>query len=284
MTLAKADTATKVAEDYYDSDDADRFYATVWGGEDIHIGLYQDPGEDVKTASRRTVEYMAGKLKPLGPEHRVIDLGAGYGGAARYLAKTFGCKVVCLNVSETQNRLNRELTAKAGLDSLVTVMHGSFEDIPFPAESFDVVWSQDAFLHSGNRQKVVTEAARVLKPGGRLIFTDPMQADTAPKDALQPILDRIHLSSMGSVGFYSRELQTAGFETANFLAMTDQLKTHYSRIAEELAKSRKLLAGKVAEDYVERMLTGLANWVKGAESGHLAWGVLQARKAATSHA
>ena len=53
-------------------------------------------------ASRRTVETMAGLIDGLGPDTRVVDLGSGYGGAARYLAGTYGCKVTCLNLSGTQ--------------------------------------------------------------------------------------------------------------------------------------------------------------------------------------
>ncbi|MGD8795705.1 MAG: class I SAM-dependent methyltransferase, partial [Thiohalophilus sp.] len=92
----------ETARDYYNSDDADNFYYHVWGGEDIHIGMYKDDVEPIRDASRRTVEHMASKLK-LDGNKKVLDIGAGYGGAARYLAKTFGCKVVALNLSEKEN-------------------------------------------------------------------------------------------------------------------------------------------------------------------------------------
>jgi sarcosine/dimethylglycine N-methyltransferase len=48
-------TAVKTAQEYYNSDDADNFYFHVWGGEDIHVGIYQSPEEDIATASERTV-------------------------------------------------------------------------------------------------------------------------------------------------------------------------------------------------------------------------------------
>ena len=44
MTSAARSTAVEVAERYYDSSDADSFYAEIWGGEDIHIGLYEQIG------------------------------------------------------------------------------------------------------------------------------------------------------------------------------------------------------------------------------------------------
>jgi hypothetical protein len=50
------------------------------------------------------------------------------------------------------------------------------------------------------------EAARVLEPGGRFVFTDPMQADDASPGSLQAIHDRLHLSSLASPTFYRNEL------------------------------------------------------------------------------
>lgn len=94
--------AVHTARDYYNSEDADNFYASVWGGEDIHIGLYDSVDEAIGPASRRTVERLSGLVQPT-PETRILDVGAGYGGAARYVAKTFGCRVTCLNLSEVEN-------------------------------------------------------------------------------------------------------------------------------------------------------------------------------------
>ncbi|MEB3341102.1 methyltransferase domain-containing protein [Okeania sp.] len=80
------------AREYYNSDSADNFYATMWGGEDIHIGIYQSENESVFDASRRTVEKIASLLN-LSKDSKVLDIGSGYGGGARYLAKTYGCRV-----------------------------------------------------------------------------------------------------------------------------------------------------------------------------------------------
>src|SRR3546814_12137165 len=89
---------------------------------------------------------MAGLLDGLGREASVIDLGAGYGGAARYLAGRYGCEVNCLNISEPQNDTNRYLNRRQGLAALVSVRPGVFGDIPEPDPSYDLVRSQDAFL------------------------------------------------------------------------------------------------------------------------------------------
>ena len=200
----------QTARDYYNSADADNFYYTVWGGEDIHIGLYRDPQEAIAVASQRTVERMLGLSQDLDATSRVLDLGAGYGGAARQIVKSTGARVAALNLSEVENRRNRQLNQDQGLADRIEVVDGSFESIPFPDASFDVVWSQDAILHSADRGKVLQETARVLKPGGRFIFTDIMQTDDCPAGVLQPILDRIHLDTLGTPRFYRETAASNG--------------------------------------------------------------------------
>ena len=273
MSQNNPNNAVDLAEAYYDSDDADAFYREIWGGEDIHIGLYDPPDLDIATASHATVVKLAGMIDGLKETSRVLDIGAGYGGAARYLAKTYGCRVTCLNLSDVQNAYNEKKNREQGLSSLIRVVHGNFEALPFQSGVFDVVWSQDAILHSSNRQKVLAEVVRVLGPGGQFVFTDPMQADDCPQGVLQPILDRIHLASLGSPAFYREELKKLGMEEKAFEQLLIHLQRHYTRVGAELQQRRTEVEAHASSDYVDRMLAGLANWVNGAKAGHLMWGM-----------
>lgn len=268
--------AVNTARNYYNSQDADNFYAIVWGGEDIHVGIYVDSSDDITSASRRTVETMAG-LTELVPASRVLDLGAGYGGAARYLARTYGCHVTCLNLSEVENQRNRRMNAEQGLDKLIDVIDGSFEDLPFQDKRFDVIWSQDSLLHSGDRARVLEEAVRVLRQGGQIIFTDPMADRTADKKDLEPILQRIQLDTLASPDFYRRELRRLGMHSERFYDHSEQLARHYQRVLDELEGREAELEGQVDAEYRTRMKTGLRHWIRGAEAGDLAWGIFHAR-------
>lgn len=275
--------AVSTARTYYNSADADEFYASVWGGEDIHIGLYESPDEPIADASRRTVERMAEKLD-LDESSVVLDLGAGYGGSARYVSETYGSRVIALNLSEVENERNRELNAQRGLTDKIEVVDGSFESIPCPDDSVDVVWSQDAFLHSGNRTRVLEEVTRVLRPGGQLIFTDPMAADGTSTAVLKPILERIHLDTMGSPAFYRRELARLGFSAASsggFEEHREQLVNHYGRVLRETerqeAEGKDGLAGKVSSEYLTNMKKGLGHWVNGGTEQQLTWGIFHFR-------
>lgn len=168
------------------------------------------------------------------------------------------------------------MNAEQGLSDLVEVADGDFENLPYEDNAFDVVWSQDAFLHSGDRERVLEEAARVLKPGGHLIFTDPMATDGCPRDRLTPILERINLDTMATPGFYRRELGRLGMTSVEFDDGSEHLPQHYQRVLEETEQHEAELEDKVSEAYRTRMKTGLRNWVEGGRAGNLAWGIFHA--------
>src|SRR5918997_1613920 len=244
--------------------------------EHIHVGMYADEFEEIGPASRRTVETMA-DLGGLVPESTVLDLGAGYGGAARYLARTHRCRVTCLNLSEVENQRNRRINAEQGLEELIEVVDGSFEDVPFQDNAFDLVWSQDSLLHSGDRARVLEEAVRVLRPGGQMIFTDPMATESASKEDLKPILQRLQLDTLATPSFYRRELLRLGLRSVEFHDHSEQLPRHYQRVYDELVRRKVELAGQVSDQYCTRMQTGLQHWVRGGNAGNLAWGIFHAR-------
>ncbi len=269
----------QVAREYYNSKDADTFYFTIWGGEDIHVGLYKDDAEPIFDASRRTVERMVARLGNLTPQMSVIDLGGGYGGAMRYLARSFGCRCTVLNVSEVENERDRKMNREQGLDDRITVIDGDFASVPAGDGAFDHAWSQDAILHSDNREKVVSEIARVLKSGGSFVLTDPMQTDDCPEGVLEPIYNRIHLDSLATPRFYIDTAASNGLELVEFEEHAHQLTRHYSRVRQELIDRRQQLrdAG-VSQQYIDNMKDGLQHWVDGGRRGYLTWGIFHFRK------
>jgi len=287
MTSAYSD-AVNLARDYYNSEDADNFYFHIWGGEDIHIGLYDDP-QDVLTqsavvqdavaiASRRTTTLIAERLGEINPVARILDMGSGYGGSSRYLARQFGCRITALNLSERENARNRVATAHARLAHLVEVVDGSFEDMPFADATFDIVWSIDAMLHSSRRDRVFREVYRVLRPGGQFIYTDPMESGRCAPAQLAPVLARIHLESMGSFAGDAALAAKAGLTLHATTDLTPHLIAHYARIKQELEAKAPSLAGKVSPAFIANALTGLDHWVTAGNAGCLAWGIQHYKK------
>ena len=277
--MNKAQKVAQTVEAYYDSEEADEFYLRIWGGEDIHIGLYESAADTIANASRRTVAAMADEIvMPLDEKHVVLDIGSGFGGPARYLAKRFGSRVVCLNISEVENDRNRKTNREQGVDDLISVCHGAFETIPAQDASFDLVWSQDAILHSADRERVIAEASRVLKPGGELIFTDPMQVDDCPQKVLQAVYDRIHLESLASLRLYRAMTMRHGFTEVSVQLMPNQLRNHYAAVQTELNARYEEMIDIASREYVDSMLRGLQSWLEAADRGYLDWGILHFQK------
>ena len=268
----------EITRDYYNSRDAHNFYFRVWGGEDLHLGIYESEDEDIYLASRRTVDRMSTYPEYIGENTRIIDFGGGFSGSARHLAKKFGCHITVINLSETENERGREMNSKQGLDHLIDIVDGSYGEVPFDDNTFDVVWSEDAILHSNNKEKVVHEAMRLLKTGGDFIFSDPMQTDSCDESVLQPIYERIKLSSLGSPSLYRELCKKAGFREMAFEELGEHLVIHYSRVLEETEKREAELYQYVAKEYLKNMKNGLRHWINGGKENNLTWGIFHFKK------
>ena len=275
MSTTTEKTAVDKAEEYYNSTPADEFYFKIWGGDHIHVGIYNHSKESIKDASPRIVQMMASKLNS---NTNLLDLGSGYGGGARYLAKNFGCQVTCLNLCINQNVRNRDLNKKNDLDHLITVVEGNFEDIPFPENSFDIAWSQDAIVHSADRELVVQEVVRVLNDKGEFIFTDLMQTYDCPKSILKPVLDRIQLDSLGSFGFYVEKGRKLGVRKTEVQNLSEHLTTHYQRVMEETQDRYDEMVESCGKEYIDKMIEGLKHWVEAGKNNYLSWGIVHMNK------
>jgi sarcosine/dimethylglycine N-methyltransferase len=270
----------QAAQAHYNHDSSDKFYRQVWAGKDVYIGIgwYEDQQDTIFDACQRMVSKMAAMLSRDELETRVLELGAGYGATARYLARKHQFLVDCLNLSQTQNQRNRQLNQEQGLDQYIRVIDGCFENIPYEAESYDVVWSQDAFLHSNQRQKVMDEVNRVLKRGGDFIFTDLMQRQDCPYDVIKPVLDRFQLESLASFEFYQEMAHQMGWKELQVLDLSSHLVVHYVRLRQEVENRYEELLSEFSQEHLEKMKKGISNWIAAGKNGDFKWGLLHFQK------
>lgn len=117
-----------------------------------------------------------GELLALSPRSRVLDVAAGSGASAHFLAETFGCRVVGLDYSQQAVDQANEAAAAAGLADQVRFQLGDAERLPFDEASFDAILCECAFCTFPNKSTAAAEMARVLRPGGRLGLSDLTRA------------------------------------------------------------------------------------------------------------
>lgn len=105
-----------------------------------------------------------------------------------------------------------------------------------------------------------------------------MQSESCPKDALEPILNRIHLDSLGSIQYYKDTLLGLGFKEISIKDHSKQLSNHYGRVLQEVQGNHINLSRVCSDEYIDRMKTGLQHWVDGGVAGNLTWGILHFQK------
>jgi ubiquinone/menaquinone biosynthesis C-methylase UbiE len=108
---------------------------------------------------------------------RMLDVGCGIGGPARYLAATFGCSATGVDLSPSFIDAAKYLTARCGLSDRVTFQAGDALRLPFDDGSFDVVFLQHVAMNIEDRAALYAEAHRMLTPGGRAAIHDVVLRD-----------------------------------------------------------------------------------------------------------
>jgi sarcosine/dimethylglycine N-methyltransferase len=147
----------------------------------------------------------------LGPASRVLDIGAGIGGPARYLAHTTGCHVTALEIQPELDAIAVDLTRRSGLGGRVTHICGDALTYPLREASFDAVVSWLAILHIPDRPRLCTRLARALRAGGGCYIEDLCMRAPFAADDLQNVREIVCGISMTSIEGYVDDLRAAGF-------------------------------------------------------------------------
>ena len=158
-----------------------------------------------------------GEAMQLGPNSHLLDLCCGIGGPARFLARTYGCRVTGVDLSEFNHRTSCERARLEGLDHLTRFIHGDALHVDLPDESFTHVFGCEAWCYFQEKQQIYGTAHRLLKPGGMIAFLEsacdiPLQLRTG--EILGPVWYE-------SIANYTSMLEASGFEAVRHFDTTE---------------------------------------------------------------
>ena len=216
------------------------------------------------------------------PQTQLLDVACGSGGPDLHVARTRGARVVGVDVNAHAIETASEAARREGLASLARFVHADAGlPLPFADASFDAVVCIDAINHLPDRLSVLRDWHRVLRPGGKVMFTDPI--------VVTGLLSSEELALRASVGYFvfalsdedERLVNEAGFDPVSCDDTTSNVVRVASRWHEARARLRAELIADEGEQTFEDLQTFLATAHALASEGRLSRYTLLAVRGST---
>jgi SAM-dependent methyltransferase len=162
------------------SDAGTEFYDKTYGGfaDQLNASIRSEAfGEEIGQNSWLTADEFRRFFAwlEIGASSNVLEIASGSGGPALFMARETGCRVTGVDLNEAGVAAANAAAADQGLSDRTRFVRGDArEALPFDVGSFDALVCIDSINHMYDRMRVLSEWHRVLRSGGRLLFTDPI--------------------------------------------------------------------------------------------------------------
>ncbi len=204
------------------------FYDTTYGhfAEDLYAAIREEAfGEDIGQNSWLTADEqrMFCRWLGLGPSTTVLEVASGSGGPALFAVSTTGCRLVGVDVHEDAVGAANRAALERGLAERARFVCGDArQPLPFDNESFDALICIDSINHLFEREPVLREWHRLVRPGGRILFTDPIVVTgLLRRDEMIVRGDAMGEFVFSPLGLDERLLNEAGFADVRAEDVTD---------------------------------------------------------------
>ncbi|HEY6444040.1 MAG TPA: arsenite methyltransferase [Candidatus Acidoferrales bacterium] len=225
----------------------------------ITSNLYEDGEASVVPAAALQASLGCGNptlLANLQPGETVLDLGSGGGIDVLLSARRVGSAGMAygLDMTDEMLALAEENKRKSGLTN-VEFLKGEIENVPLPDNSIDVIVSNCVINLSGDKDRVLREAFRVLKPGGRLAISDVVVRGEVPPEIRRSIELWVGcLAGALTENGYRQKLQAARFESieieATRIYKVDDAREFLSAAGVDLSSIASQVDGKFISAFI----------------------------------
>ena len=211
-------------------------------------------------------------------QDHVLDVCAGMGGPARYIAWKTGCQVTGLDLTASRVIGAQALTAAAHLTEQVRFVHGNALEMPFDPAQFTCIISQEAFAHIPNKRQLIGQCERALAPGGRMVFSDIMSHQALGRPDAQKLFDGMRFSEIATLGDYQQWFADAGMQWVQSIDLSEE----WTRILVDRHDMYRSLesqtVARLGRDHFDRYDQAYDHFVGLYRSGVLSGALVLARK------
>lgn len=257
--------------------------------EDV-IAVYAGPGgklwellmgEQIHVGGKEHTDILASKigLNKASENTRLLDICSALGGPARHLAEKYGIRVMGLDITSEMINEARKRTEGKPYAERIEYRLGSGLNVPADNNSFDIVWGQDAWCYIKDKEKLLEEVSRVVKPGGTIAYTDwiwgSIDADEATADFL---MEFMVFPNMETLEGYHKLIENAGLVLEEKHDLGDEFASYMDQYVTILLEKKDLIVENFGEELYKGAESGVLAWQKAAHQKWVSRGLWIARK------
>ena len=224
----------------------------------LHFG-YEQPGEKDHGESLLALNHVMAEHAELRRGERVFDAGCGVGGTSLWLTEEYQADVVGANLVGEHVERARRYARERGLGGRVRFEQADYTDTGFDANDFDVVWAQESACHTPAKDAFCHEAARLLRPGGRLVMAEYILEPGEPGDDIRAWEAGWEMTLLDEESWRT-SLEAAGFVDVAFDDVTDRMRRslrRLDRLCKMLSPIAKVLHSvRIRTDAQQRNIAG----------------------------
>ena len=245
-----------------------RSMVRLWG-ENINLGYFESPDDDLAEATARANAKFA-RAAGIEPDMDMLEVACGVGGASRYAVRHHGVRAVATNLSRNQLAIARELTEDA-IANRISYEYADFHDLPYTDARFDVWWCATSMFHAVDKPRVLREAFRVLRPGGRLVLTELTASESLNPERLTELSANAHSPGLWSPWQYDAQFEQLGFQCLECEDLSERGIWAWNRLPLELERLRPAIESDVGSAPLDATIERYRVWQDAAAAGEVGY-------------
>jgi len=238
-------------------------------------------GEQIHVGGAEQTDILAKKvgIHKAGDNFVLLDICSALGGPARQLAEKYGINVVGLEITLEIVEEARIRTRGKPYASKIEYRIGSGLDIPAHANTFDVVWGQDAWCYIRDKKRLIEETWRVLKSGGFLAFTDWIWGSImASEEESDFLMEFMVFPDLETLDGYVEIIKNVGYQIMEMQDLGEDFAKHMDIYISILKNNRLNIEKAFGSQLYLEAEKGVVAWQKAAHENKVSRGLWIAKK------